>query len=119
MSASPGAMFFVECHHITGAHRAAISFPACSKSNASQRCLRKGTVVLGELEMRFRFQRFIVRAQPQIVSRQVCINDSVRGLFIVVLSRCLILAESLLQLCTIPIWKQCSPSCVFNTRDLK
>ncbi len=64
VSSPPGAVFFFQRHHITRAHRAAVTLPAGAESDAAEGGLRKRAVVIREFEMCFRFQWFIVRTEP-------------------------------------------------------
>ena len=98
VSASPSAVFFFQRHHVTRAHRAAITLSARSEPDAAERCLGKRTIVVGKFKMRFRFQWSIVRPQPQILSRQVSVDNFVRIQLVIRIPRGLELAESSDQL---------------------
>ena len=59
-------VFLLSRGHITWAHGSAVALSARSKPDAAQRGVCERAAIVGKLEMCLRFQRAIVRAEPQI-----------------------------------------------------
>ncbi len=100
------AVLFFLRSHVTRAHGAAVIFSARAEPNASQRGFCQRAVVLGKLEVRFRFERAIVRAEPQVFRRQMRIHHFVGIKLVVRVPGALEFSERLHQLRTEHFWKQ-------------
>src|ERR1700719_3217835 len=106
MRAPTGAVLFFQGHHVTWAHRAAILLTAGSQSDASQRGLRQRAVIGRKGKMSFWLQRLVIRAQSQILRRQIRVYHFARVQLIVGVPDSFEFREGLHQFGTKHFWKE-------------
>src|ERR1700688_4784377 len=106
MRAPAGAVLFFAGRHVAWANGSAILLATGPQSDTSQRGFREGATIRGKCKMSFWLQRLVVRAQPQILCRQVRVYNFVRVQLIVRVPDGLKFRESPHQLGTKHFWKQ-------------
>jgi len=93
VGATAGAVLLLERHHVAGAHRPRIVLAAFAQAHAPEHRPFERSLVVGKREVRGGTKRRVVGAEPEVLRRQVGVDDLVRVQFAIRVPDRLELAE--------------------------